>query len=134
MPPTADFDRVFASSAAGRSVSSRLTLDHPPEGLALVPWPVRFADFDVMNHINNALAFAIVEEVLAGRRDLRAPLRVEVDYRSSIDRVVNLSLGGIDRGDSTGADGHSGWLVDDSGRCPLAFRIGRPPLIPTEQT
>ena len=134
VPPAAVFDRVFAPSAAGRSVSSRLTLDPPPEGLALVSWPVRFADFDVMNHINNALAFAIVEEVLAGRRDLRAPLRVEVEYRSSIDRGVSLSLGGSDRGDPTGADGHLGWLIDDQGRCPVAFRIGRPPSEPTEQT
>lgn len=126
-PPAEVFGRVFASSAAGRSVSSRLTLDPAPEGVALVPWPVRFADFDVMNHINNALAFAVVEEVLAGRRDLRAPLRVEVEYRSSIDRGVSLSLGGIDR-----SDRHDGWLVDDQGRCPLAFRIGPPPLLDAE--
>jgi acyl-ACP thioesterase len=128
VPPAEVFGRVFASSAAGRSVSSRLTLDPAPEDLALVAWPVRFADFDVMNHINNALAFAIVEEVLAGRRDLRAPLRVEVEYRSSIDRGVSLGRGGIERGDR-----YDGWLVDDQGRCPLAFRIGRPPLLDAEQ-
>ncbi len=121
--PSAAFQRIFAPSAAGRGVSSRLNLDDPPTDLALTGWPVRFADFDVMNHLNNAVAFALVEEVLAPRRNLRAPLRVEVEYRSPIDRGVTLRHGGVD-----GSDGYDGWLVDDHGRCHLAFRIGRPPL------
>jgi acyl-ACP thioesterase len=137
MPPGATFQRIFAPSTAGRTVSSRLTLDAPPDDLDLGPWPVRFTDFDVMDHVNNAIAFVIVEEVLARRRDLRAPLRVEVEYRSPIDRDVKLRLGGVGSGgpDSTSYDG---WLVDSEGRCPLAFRIARlapqavaPPRLPT---
>lgn len=123
MAPPASFEQIFAHCAAGRSVSSRLTLDGPPTDLALTPWPVRFADFDVMSHMNNAVALALVEEVLAPRRGLRAPLRVEVEYRSPIDRGVSLRCGGVD-----GADGYDGWLVDDHGRCHVAFRIGRPPV------
>ena len=118
-PPPA-FELVFGPSTMGRAVSSRLSLSGPPSDLALAPWPVRFADFDVMNHVNNALAFALVEEVLATRRELRAPFRVEVEYRSPIERGVTLSHGGLD-----GADSYDGWLVDDEGRCYVAFRIGR---------
>jgi acyl-ACP thioesterase len=125
VPPPSAFEGIFGPCAAGRSVSSRLTLGGPPSDLALIPWPVRFADFDVMNHMNNAVAFALVEEVLASRRGLRAPLRVEVEYRSPIDSGVPLRRGGVD-----GADLYHGWLSDEQGRCHLAFRISRPPSIP----
>ena len=126
--PPEVFDEIFSPSTGGRTVSSRLTLAPGPTDLDLVPWPTRFTDFDVMNHINNAIAFALVEEVLARRRDLREPLRVEVEYRSSIDRGVELRIGGIDAPEgATAAAQHDGWLVDDQGRCLIAFRISRPP-------
>jgi acyl-ACP thioesterase len=134
-PPGATFEQIFAPSTAGRTVSSRLTLGAPPDDLELTPWPVRFTDFDVMDHVNNAIAFVLVEEVLAARRDLRAPLRVEVEYRSAIDRDVQLRVGGVggvvgdgdgDAGDAGGGPtGYEGWLVDSAGRCPVAFRIAR---------
>jgi acyl-ACP thioesterase len=124
VPMTAEFHAVFAASTDERTVSARLSFDGPPEGVELTPWPMRFVDFDVMDHVNNAVAFVLIEEVLARRRDLRAPLRAVVEYRSPIDRGVSLRSGGLDH-----AEGHDGWLVDDSGACALAFRIGqgRPP-------
>ncbi len=122
-PPSFAFEQTFATAAAGRSVTSRLTLDGPTSGVPMVEWPVRFADFDVMEHVNNAVALVLVEEVLASRKKLRAPLRVEVEYRAAIDRGVMLRRGEVD-----GADGCDGWLVDDHDRCYVAFRIGRPPL------
>lgn len=123
---TGEFDEVFAPSASGRAVTSRLTLAGPPAHVELAPWPVRFADFDVMDHINNAVAFVVVEEVLAARRDLRAPMRVEVEYRTPIDRGMKLRTGGIDE-----RDGFHGWLVDDHDACPVAFRISRAPVPPS---
>jgi len=122
VPTSAAFEQAFSQSAAGRTVSSRLILDPPPAALALSPWPVRFSDFDVMDHMNNAIAFVLVEEALARRRDLRAPLRVEVEYRSPIDRDVALTIGGTDD-----ANGYEGWLLDDQSRCQTAFRIRRLP-------
>ena len=130
VPMSAVFEDVFSQSAAGRTVSSRLTLDPPPADLLLSPWPVRFSDFDVMDHMNNAIAFALVEEVLARRRDLRAPLRVEVEYRSPIDRDVALTFGGVDVPDAADTPdlvGYDGWLLDDQARCQTAFRIRRLP-------
>jgi acyl-ACP thioesterase len=129
-PPAAVFARTFAASGGGRVISSRLTLDAPPPGLSLTPWPLRFTDFDVMDHVNNAIAFVVVEDVLARRRDLRAPLRIEVEYRSSIDRGARVSVGGIDGVDGidgAGGGGHTGWLLDVDSRCPVAFRISRLP-------
>jgi acyl-ACP thioesterase len=129
-PTSGAFEQVFAQSAGGRTVSSRLTLDPPPADLVPSPWPVRFSDFDVMDHMNNAIAFVLVEEVLARRRDLRAPLRVEVEYRSPIDRDVALTFGGREVPDTTGTHdvtGYDGWLLDDQSRCQTAFRIRRLP-------
>lgn len=128
VPPGSEFHDVFSPSTQGRTISSRLSLAGPPQGLDVRPWHARFADFDVMNHMNNAIAFVVVEEMLARRRDLRAPLRVEVEYRYSVDPSVALRVGGIDfiaGGD--GQDGHEGWLVDDQDRCLIAFRVSRPP-------
>ena len=124
-PPTDVFTQTFEASTGGRSISSRLTLAAPPPGLQLTPWSLRFTDFDVMDHVNNAIALVLVEDVLARRRDLRAPLRVEVEYRSPIDRGVRLGVGEIDGDDG---DSCTGWLVDEGeAQCHVAFRIGRPP-------
>ncbi|MGZ4763975.1 MAG: acyl-[acyl-carrier-protein] thioesterase [Ilumatobacteraceae bacterium] len=119
-PLTDQFHRVFAASAAGRSVSTRLSFGGPPDDVDMTPWPARFVDFDVMEHMNNAVAFVVVEEALASRRELRAPLRVVVEYRNPIDRGVRLRCGGIDRD-----DGYDGWLVDEHGDCPVAYQITR---------
>jgi acyl-ACP thioesterase len=127
-PPFAGFEAIFGESTQGRSVSSRLALGSPPTDVELSPWPVRFTDFDVMDHVNNAVAFVAVEELLARRRDLRAPLRVEVEYRASIDRDVGVRVGWVD------GESPLGWLVDDESRCLVAFRVTRPPLDETVAT
>jgi acyl-ACP thioesterase len=118
LAPPLEFAAVFDEAAAGRSVSSRLALGGPPTDINFAPWPLRVADFDVMNHVNNAVAFELVEEVLSVRRDLRAPLRVEVEYRLPIERGAVISYGGSDA-----AGGHEGWIVDADGRCLVAVRI-----------
>jgi acyl-ACP thioesterase len=78
----ADFDRLYGEAVGGRTVSARLTHDGPPEGVAGVPWPLRFSDFDVLGHVNNAVYWAVVEEHL----DLIAPVAVVLEFRGGIDR------------------------------------------------
>jgi acyl-ACP thioesterase len=46
----------------------------------MAPWPLRFADFDAVGHMNNAAYWVIVEEFLAANRDVRAPLRSVVEH------------------------------------------------------
>jgi len=119
-PMSAEFDQIFVASTLGRTISSKLTLGPPPPALDLVPWWLRFADFDVMNHVNNSVALVVVEEALAQHRDLRAPMRVEVEYRASIDRGTVLQVGGVV------SDGrYDGWVVDGDGTVCIAFRIDR---------
>jgi len=84
-PLTARFHEVYGPSAEGRTVRARLQHDDPPPGVTPHPWPLRFSDFDVMGHVNNAAYWQIVEEQLARRRDLRAPLRAEMEFRGGVD-------------------------------------------------
>lgn len=84
---------VYADSAEGRAVSSRLELPTPPPGSPRAPWPLRLADLDVMGHVNNAVYWAAIEECLprAGL-DSRQPLRARIDHRHPVDLGDPLEL------------------------------------------
>jgi len=73
-----DFLRVYGPSAAGRTVSARLSHPRPPESAAGEPWPLRAADFDTSGHVNNAVYWAAVEDAVAGLGWL--PAVAEVEY------------------------------------------------------
>ena len=75
-----DFLRVYGPSAAGRTVSARLSHPRPPaeEGQQARPWPLRAADFDVSGHVNNAVYWAAAEDAVAGLGWL--PAVAEVEY------------------------------------------------------
>jgi acyl-ACP thioesterase len=93
----AGFDEIYGEASGGRRVKARL--DHPdrpdgtPEGFA---WPLRFTDFDVLGHVNNAACWQIVEEALSSRRELRAPLRAEVQHRTAIERGATVEVTVVD--------------------------------------
>jgi acyl-ACP thioesterase len=82
------FAEVFAPAAGGRRVSARLQHDPVvPVGAAERLWALRFVDFDVLGHVNNAGAWAMVEEVLAAVDEGPSwPRRVEVEFREPIVR------------------------------------------------
>jgi acyl-ACP thioesterase len=77
-----DFHRVYGPSAAGRTVSARLSHPRPPaqdgQPDAGEPWPLRAADFDTSGHVNNAVYWAAVEDAVAGLGWL--PVAAEVEY------------------------------------------------------
>jgi acyl-ACP thioesterase len=84
-PLSPHFYELYGSAAGGRTVTARLHHPDPPSGPTARRWPTRFVDFDVVGHMNNAAYWCPVEEELARRRDLRAPLRAEVEFRAGID-------------------------------------------------
>jgi acyl-ACP thioesterase len=97
----AGFDEIYGEAAGGRRVKARLDHADPPAGeLDAFAWPLRFTDFDVLGHVNNAACWQIVEEALSARRDLRAPLRAEVQHRTAIERgaAVEVSTSGTEGG------------------------------------
>jgi acyl-ACP thioesterase len=79
----ADVVDILAASAGGRDVNARLLLRDKLFDASTThteTWPLRFADFDAVGHMNNAAYWVIVEEFLAANRDVRAPLRAVVEH------------------------------------------------------
>jgi acyl-ACP thioesterase len=86
VPLSAEFMRIYGGAAGGRTVSARLSHPRPPAGQgesgADRDWPLRMADFDTAGHVNNAVHWAAVEDVLAttGWR----PTAAEMEYHRAI--------------------------------------------------
>jgi acyl-ACP thioesterase len=80
--PGEEFHRVYGEAAQGRQVSARLAHPAPPAGTATRDWPLRASDIDIAGHVNNAVHWAAVEDVLADADWL--PALAEMEYRSPI--------------------------------------------------
>lgn len=102
------FARLYGEAAGGRRVKARLEHPDPPSDAQSMPWALRFTDFDVLSHVNNAAYWEAVEEALAGRRQLRAPLRAELEHRSAVERGAAVEVVTSDA-----ADVLSVWVVAD---------------------
>ena len=77
-----EFHRLYGGAAQGRSVSVRLEHPRPPASPAAGAWPLRASDFDPAGHVNNAIHWAAVEDVLAGLDWL--PDRAELEYHQQV--------------------------------------------------
>ncbi len=94
----AGFDEIYGEAHRGRRVKARLDHpDGPAERGDAFAWPLRFSDFDVLDHVNNAAYWQIVEEALAPRRHLRDPLRAEVQHRAAIERGATVEVTVVDQ-------------------------------------
>jgi acyl-ACP thioesterase len=75
----------YGGAAAGRKVSGRLSLPHPPADAHVRPWPVRASDFDLLRHVNNAAYWFAVEDELARLAPARPPVSAELEHRAAIE-------------------------------------------------
>ena len=82
VPLGPEFHRRYGGAAQGRTASVRLSHPRPPDPPAGRSWPVRAADFDPAGHVNNAIHWAAVEDVLAGLDWL--PGVAELEYHRQI--------------------------------------------------
>ena len=83
---------VYAESAAGRVVSTRKELPDPPPDAPRRSW-LRSTDVDVLGHVNNAIHWQAVEDVLIRRgADPTKPLRAVLEYRHALDLGDELEL------------------------------------------
>jgi acyl-ACP thioesterase len=80
-----DFLAAYGEAAAGRTVRAKLYHDDPPDDLDGAIYDARFVDFDVIGHMNNAAYWNAVEQELVRRRDLRAPMRAEMEHRAGLE-------------------------------------------------
>jgi acyl-ACP thioesterase len=115
------FHELYGPSTAGRRVSSRLRLPGPPEDAHGRPWPLRATDLDVLGHVNNAVAWASVEDEVARHVDEdeldRRLMGATLEYRSPIDPGEEPELVA-----EVGPDRVSAWLRCD-GSVRVAARI-----------
>lgn len=84
--PTALGDRfheIYGSAAAGRRVSARLTLPGPLATAERRPWARRHVDLDVFGHVNNAVQWSLLEQVMA-ERSLPRTGRFEVEFLAAV--------------------------------------------------
>lgn len=137
LPVGERFHEIYAEAAQARHVTARLLLPPRPPEVAVRQgaWPLRFADFDLLSHVNNAASWAMVEEQLAERRDLRPPYRAELEYRAPIERGDHVELLRHDDDDGFAfwavpgpAPGGAGGDVgpdDGQGQGGEAFLVGR---------
>jgi acyl-ACP thioesterase len=86
------FVELYGPSANGRRVSAKLRHDTDPPGTAAEPWRLRFTDFDLLGHVNNAASWAVVEEHLAAQPTLGPPYRAELEYRDPIERDATVMV------------------------------------------
>jgi acyl-ACP thioesterase len=83
---------TYGDAAGGRRVSAKLRHDtNMPANASAVAWPLRFSDFDLLGHVNNAASWAIVEHALAGAK-VPLPYRAELEYRDPIERVAAVAV------------------------------------------
>lgn len=96
-----EFHALFGSAAGGRLVNARQSQDpvtvDAPETSRFDWWP-RATDLDVLGHVNNAVAWSLLEQLRAvrlmelgsmrGSPDdlLDRPFRAEVEYRDAVDQ------------------------------------------------
>ena len=97
---------VYAEATAGRHVTTKLHLPDPPRDARGAPWQLRSTDVDLHGHVNNAVYWQAVEDVLVGGN--RGPLRIELDFREPIDLGERLEL--------AGAGSLLGFVVEDGVR------------------
>jgi len=79
------FFDLYGEVAGGRAVSSRLRHPRPPDHAARRPWPLRVTDVDVLDHVNNAVSWAAVEDEVGRRHRGRRIRRAEMEYRGAVD-------------------------------------------------
>lgn len=81
------FFDVYGEQARQRKVSGRVTTPPVPQNAEVRSWPLRDADLDIVQHVNNAAVWQAVSEIV------RSPIRdVSVTHHASIERADQVLL------------------------------------------
>jgi acyl-ACP thioesterase len=83
----------YADAAGDRRVSTRFELPVPENDGSRSAWALRAADVDLHGHVNNAVYWQAVEELLPVLGvDPRGPFRAELEFRQPLDAGETLDL------------------------------------------
>lgn len=90
------FRTLIGEAAADRKISARLLVGRDVPADAKVaeeyPWALRFADFDAIGHLNNAVYWEPLEQYLGAHRDRRAPLHATVEHHRSVEPGAHVTV------------------------------------------
>jgi acyl-ACP thioesterase len=114
--PSARFGAVYGAPGSGRRVRTRLTLGGPggEEWGSVRPWPLRRTDLDLLGHVNNAVAWAAVEDEVGRVAPGAVVVGAEVEHRAAIESGAALAVCS-----RAGPGEVSVWLSDAPARVPL---------------
>jgi acyl-ACP thioesterase len=101
------FERLYGPAAGGRRASARLSLGPPDGPVEDLPWALRVVDLDLWGHVNNAVHWAAVEELLAAEG--WRPSTAVMEHHDAIGPSADLRLAARRR-----PGGLDAWLLDGS--------------------
>ncbi len=102
-----NFHEIYGEVAGERQVSTRLSLPGPLAGVSRRPWSVRRVDLDPFDHVNNAVHWAALEEIVGlPGSDRRGRAETEFSTPIDLDTAVELHIAEL-------ADRSDLWLVAD---------------------
>lgn len=85
-----DFAAVYGPSSAGRRVKASLRLvDAPPAAVPRRAFALRLSDLDVMGHVNNAVYWAMLEELVG---DEAAGCTIELEHHHALHAAAGAVL------------------------------------------
>jgi acyl-ACP thioesterase len=109
----ASFLGLYGEAAGGRTVGSKLLLPGPPSNgeVERRPWTLRRTDFDILEHVNNAAYWVVLEELVGERPEL-----VATPYRAACEFARPIAAGEqVDLLVSHAESSVSAWLVENGG-------------------
>jgi acyl-ACP thioesterase len=123
-----DFLARYSPDTPRRRLSTRLRHDLAPGDAMRTSWPLRATDLDVLGHVNNAVHWAAVEQVLqsdaaTGDRELDDGWAVELEYRAALEADDEPDLAVVRT-----ADGFACWLECAGVTRASAVAVRRPAL------
>jgi len=124
-----EFLAQYSPDTPRRRLSTRLRHELAQPEAIRTSWPLRATDLDVLGHVNNAVHWAAVEQVLqtnhaaSGDGALRGPWTVELEYRAALEADDEPELAVVRT-----ADGFACWLECDGVTRASAVAANRRPL------
>jgi acyl-ACP thioesterase len=104
-----EFLARYSLTTPRRLISTRLLHELAPPGAVRTSWPLRATDLDVLGHVNNAVHWAAVEEVLGRAADAKdGGWTVEMEYRAPLEADDKPDLAVVHK-----PDGFACWLESD---------------------
>lgn len=110
------FHERYGESAQGRKASIKLLHDQiVPDDAASMSWPFRWADLDLLDHVNNAAYWRPIEQLIGEHGISRQAMVVELEYRNPTPPGTVATLySRLER------SGLSVWVVDEANAITLA--------------